>query len=92
MPTIIENWAQITGTVLESTAHPKLKDYTQLKVMLEKSKDIKGFPNLARLDEQNKILINVRNPSAPQFQEGHKLKAVVRKVFGQEYFMKEGIY
>ena len=78
MPTIIENWAQITGTVLESTAHPKLKD--------------KGFPNLARLDEQNKILINVRNPSAPQFQEGHKLKAVVRKVFGQEYFMKEGIY
>jgi len=90
MVSIIENYADIAGKIVELTDHPTRPGYLQMKVALKKSKAIEGFPNLAQADEGTTIAINVKKEEAdPQKLKAKKaFTAVVKKVAGQEYFIK----
>lgn len=88
MVAIIENWSKIEGVVNDIVNHPKMEGYIQVKVHLQKSRLVKGFPNLAQQDEQSEVYITMPEHLATAIKKGGTFKKVVRKVFGQEYFMK----
>ncbi|MEP7322877.1 MAG: hypothetical protein ABI761_13200 [Saprospiraceae bacterium] len=88
MVTIIENWSKITGIVRGESPHPKITGFIQLKVTLEKSQAVKEFPNLALSDSGKEILVNIPVEFPMKFKKGDKFQSTVRKVFGQEYFIK----
>ena len=90
MAPIVENWAEISGTVKSITDHPKMEGYKQITLSLKSSKDVNDFPNLANADEGTDIVINVRAEEIDKvgIVEGEKFKGTVRKAFGQVYFLK----
>jgi hypothetical protein len=92
MVSIIENYANIKGKIVELTEHPTRPGYLQMKVALEKSKMVEGFPNLAQADEGTTIAINVKKEAADteKLKAQKSFSAVVKKAAGQEYFIKEG--
>ncbi len=90
MVSIIENYADIAGKIVALTEHPTRAGYLQMKVALKKSKPVDGFPNLAQADEGTTIAINVKKEEADteKLQAKRSFSAVVKKVAGQEYFIK----
>jgi len=88
MVSIIENYANIEGKIVELTDHPTRPGYLQMKVALEKSKPVEGFPNLAQADEGTTIAINVKKEDTDKFKAKKSFSAVVKKAAGQEYFIK----
>jgi len=91
MVTIIENKAKIDGTVNAINENEGPQGYSQIKVQLQRSEDVEGFPNLAKADEGSVITINIRpeKVSSCNIEIGKHLSDVVRKVFGQQYFLEE---
>ena len=92
MVTIIENWAEIEGTVKSILGNPALSEYTIVNLELAASAEVESFPNLARADEGSTIRINVRTADLEHhgILPGQKLRCVVRKAAGQMYFIKQG--
>lgn len=90
MVNIIENWAEISGTIKNIVNNPDLEGYLQLQIMLEKTKDIEPYPNLARADEGEVIRVNISRVVAESAKPtpGAVFKATVRKAAGQIYFAK----
>jgi len=90
MSSIIENWAKVNGRIKSIDDHPTLKGYKQIQLALEKTGEVKDFPNLAKQDEGKTIRINLK---AEQM-ESNKIKikdplnAIVRKAYGDVYFLK----
>ncbi len=89
MVNIIENKAKIEGKVNAINKEAGPQGYCQIKVELQKSDDIKDYPNLAKADECSLITINVRPEqiSDDNIKIGNHLCATVHKVFGQQYYM-----
>jgi hypothetical protein len=89
MVNIIENKAKIKGTIkcIEKTSTPQ--GYCELQVKLEESDDVEGYPNLAKADEGSVILINLHSEEIAMrnLKEGESFHAIVKKVFGQKYFV-----
>jgi hypothetical protein len=90
MVSIIENCANIKGKIVELSEHPTRPGYLQMKLALQKSEMVEGFPNLARADEGTTIAINVKKEEADikKLQAKKSFSAVVKKAAGQEYFIK----
>lgn len=88
MVSIIENYADIEGKIVDLSDHPTRPGYLQMKVALKKSKDVEGFPNLAQADEGTTIAINVKKEDAAKLHGQKSFSAVVKKAAGQEYFIK----
>jgi len=90
MVNIIENWAIINGTIKNVSDNPKLRGFTTLKVLLEKSTDVSPYPNLAKADEGSLISINIRttNSDKEKLLPGMEFNGTVRKSIGQIYFSK----
>jgi len=90
MVSIIENYADIEGKIVEVTDHPTRPGYLQMKVALKKSKTVEGFPNLAQADEGTTIAINIRKDAAgtKAFHTANIFSGVVKKAAGQEYFIR----
>jgi hypothetical protein len=89
MVTIIENKAKIEGKVKEIAENVSLQGFYEVQVQLQKSEDVKGYPNLAKADEGSLITINIRSEeiSEQKIKPGSKFSAKVKKVFGQKYFI-----
>jgi hypothetical protein len=90
MAPIIENWATVSGNVKSIADHPKMEGYKQITLDLKKSEDVEDYPNLAKADEGTDIVINVRAEELEQSgaREGGAFRGIVRKAFGQVYFLK----
>ena len=90
MAQIIENWSKISGKITEISTHDTIKGYKQLKIKLEKSKEVGDFSNLAQIDEGTNILVNI--PEAmfddKKHGKGKKLTVTARKAAGNVYFIK----
>ena len=92
MSPVIENYANIKGRIIAVMDHPQLPGYQQLKVSLENSYPITGFPNLAAADEGADIFINIKkdNASAINTTLQGVYKSLVKKVNHKEYFYTPG--
>jgi hypothetical protein len=90
MVNIVENWAEIDGTIKSAVNSSNLKGYIQLQVILNKSLDINPYPNLAKADEGSLITIYVSTANAERAQlvPGAVFNATVRKGSGQIYFAR----
>ena len=88
MVSIIENYADIEGKIVEVSDHPTKPGYIQMILALKKSTAVEGFPNLAQADEGTTIAINVKKEEAAKFHGQKSFSAVVKKAAGQEYFIK----
>ena len=90
MAPIVENWAEVSGTVTSINDNPKMEGYKQITLSLKSSKDVGEYPNLAKADEGTDILINVRTEAMNEAGavEGKHFTGTVRKAFGQVYFLK----
>ena len=89
MVNIVENKAEIEGKINAIHENTGPGGCCQIEVELQKSNDIKDFPNLAKADESTSIIINVppQRLSEGNIQIGNNVCAVVRKVFGRQYYM-----
>lgn len=89
MVNIIENKAKIKGTITAIDKNSSIQDYCELKVRLDQSDDVEGYPNLAKADEGSVIQINLHSEEIAmrKLQEGESIHAIVKKVFGQKYFV-----
>lgn len=91
MVNIIENKAKIQASIINVDLYAGPKGYCQLKAKLKKSMEVADYPNLAKADEGTIITLNLRPTqlTANNLQKGKQFSAIVRKVFGQQYFMEE---
>jgi hypothetical protein len=89
MVNIIENKAKVKGKVKTITENTSLQGYCQIKLQLQKSDEVKGYPNLAKADEGTLITINIRSSEIENqnIKPGSDFSATVKKVFGQKYFI-----
>lgn len=89
MVNIIENKAKIKGTIKSIEKTSLIQGYCELQVTLDKSEDVKGYPNLAKADEGSVILITMHSEEIAMrnLEEGKSFHAIVKKVFGQKYFV-----
>lgn len=93
MVSIIENYANIEGDIVEVTDHPRRPGYLLMKLALKKSKPVEGFPNLAQADEGSTITICIKKDAKEaavtrQRDLKRTFNATVKKAAGQEYFIK----
>jgi hypothetical protein len=91
MVNIIENKAKIEGKVNAIDENGGPEGFCQVKVKLQASENVENYPNLAKADEGSEITVNLRSKqlSEGNVEIGNSLCAIVRKVFGQQYFMEE---
>lgn len=91
MVNIVENKAKIEATVTDVDLDAGPKGYCQIKARLQKSEEVESYPNLAKADEGTIITLNLRPAqlTGNNLEKGKHLSAIVRKVFGQQYFMEE---
>lgn len=89
MVNIIENKSQIDGKIKSVHRDAGPPGFSQIEVLLNEAKDIADFPNLAKADKGSIITINVRNDQLKTLNiaPGNDLSTVVRKAFGQKYFI-----
>jgi hypothetical protein len=90
MVQIVENQAEVEGVVQSIKAHAALPGYQQVEIALEKSREIKDFPNLAKNDEGKTVMINMKTAQLHDggFAVGQAFRAVIRKATATEYFLK----
>jgi hypothetical protein len=90
MVNIVENWAQIHGVVESIVENPKLSKYSLVNLDLKGSAPVGSFPNLARADEGKTIKMNVMTSELGThgIRRGATISCIVRKAYGQVYFMK----
>jgi hypothetical protein len=90
MAPIVENWAIVSGKVKSIRDHPDMEGFKQIIFTLRDSKEVEGFPNLAKADEGEDIVINVRTEELEKVnaEVGEEFNCTVRKAFGQVYFLK----
>jgi hypothetical protein len=93
MVSIIENYAKVEGEIVEITDHPRRAGYLLMKLALKRSKPLEGFPNLAAADEGSTISIVIKKDAKEaaitrQRDLKRAFSATVKKVAGQEYFIK----
>ena len=89
MVNIIENKAKIKGTIKDIEKTSSIQGYCELQVKLDKSENVEGYPNLAKADEGSVILITMHSEEIAMrnLEEGKSFHAIVKKVFGQKYFV-----
>ena len=90
MVNIIENWANIKGTIVAISNNPGLPEFYLVEVKLESASDVEGFPNLAKADKGKIIQINVRKTEMEKNNIilNAPISCAVRKSFGQIYFIQ----
>ena len=61
---VVENWAQVSGTVRDVSAHPTLAAYAVVNLDVESVADIAGYPNLFREAAGQTLAVSVPREGA----------------------------
>jgi hypothetical protein len=79
MVNIIENHAEITGTLVSVAPAPDLPDFVLLTIKVDDAHDVEGSPNMFERDIGCTITVHARKDSAAATAEGTALRLRVRK-------------
>ena len=79
MVNIIENHAEITGTLVGVAPAPDLPDFVVLTIKVDGAHDFAGSPNLFARDVGTTITVHARKDSAAATAEGTAVRLRVRK-------------
>ena len=87
---IIENWASVSGKIIEIKPDPSLKDFDKIKLKITGVENHLGYPNLLRYTNDT---MEIKLPHLKLRSLGlitnKTISALVRAVGGQNYFFDE---
>lgn len=90
MVNIVENKAVLEIKILKVKPET-VNNYRQVEALLIKSENVEGFPNLARLNEGQKIIIHFRPEVASQLEsiDLKPVRIIAKKAYAKEFYAEE---
>ncbi len=79
MVQIIENHAEITGTLVGIAPAPDMPDYVLMTIKVDAADNVGDSPNMFGMDVGNTITVHTRKDSSAATAEGTAVKLKVRK-------------
>ncbi len=89
MVQIVENHAEISGTIIGSAPDPELPGFVVLAIRVDGAHDVEGSPNLFCHDIGQTIHVHARSDSAAATGEGNSVRLRVKKVGPGRSFAEE---
>lgn len=89
MVQIIENHAEISGTIVGSTPDPEMPGFVVLTIRVDDAHDVDGSPNLFYHDIGQTISVHARSESAAATAESNNVRLRVKKVGPGRSFAEE---
>ncbi len=80
MVNIVENHAEITGTLVGVAPAPDLPDFVLLTIKVDGAHDVEGSPNMFGHDIGSTITVHAKKDSAAATAESTAVRLRVRKV------------